>query len=121
MDAIQLVTETHRREILRLVWDHELSAGELADRVERFCITGYRDADSSLKPEPRHQAACPRSDVFERVEDRDADPTASPGQGANVDDNGRWTEEDGSQVVERGLRRSNPGPICGEALHRRWE
>jgi len=34
MDAIQLVTETHRREILRLVWDEELSAGELADQFD---------------------------------------------------------------------------------------
>ena len=34
MDAIQLVTETHRREILRLVWDNELSAGELADKFD---------------------------------------------------------------------------------------
>ena len=30
MDAIQVLTEPHRRELLRLVWDHERSAGELA-------------------------------------------------------------------------------------------
>jgi DNA-binding transcriptional ArsR family regulator len=30
MDALQLVIEPRRREILRLVWDRELSAGDIA-------------------------------------------------------------------------------------------
>jgi len=34
MDAIQVITEPHRRELLRLVWDHEQSAGELAGRFD---------------------------------------------------------------------------------------
>lgn len=32
MDAIQVIGDATRREILRLVWDDELSAGEIADR-----------------------------------------------------------------------------------------
>jgi DNA-binding transcriptional ArsR family regulator len=32
MDALQVVTEPHRREILRAVWDRELSAGDIAAR-----------------------------------------------------------------------------------------
>ncbi len=34
MDAIQVITEPHRRELLRLTWDHEVSAGELAGRFD---------------------------------------------------------------------------------------
>ncbi|WP_370138096.1 ArsR/SmtB family transcription factor [Streptacidiphilus sp. EB103A] len=34
MEAMQIVAEPRRREILRLVWDAELSAGEIADRFE---------------------------------------------------------------------------------------
>lgn len=34
MDAWQIVAEPRRREILRLVWDQELSAGEIADRFD---------------------------------------------------------------------------------------
>lgn len=34
MDAIQVLTEPHRRELLRLVWDDEQSAGELAGRFD---------------------------------------------------------------------------------------
>lgn len=34
MDPIQVVTEPHRREILRLVWDEERSAGDLADQFD---------------------------------------------------------------------------------------
>lgn len=34
MDALQVVSEPRRREILRLVWDRELSAGEIARRFE---------------------------------------------------------------------------------------
>jgi DNA-binding transcriptional ArsR family regulator len=34
MDAMQVVSEPRRREILRLVWDRELSAGEIAGRFE---------------------------------------------------------------------------------------
>nr|WP_134007597.1 metalloregulator ArsR/SmtB family transcription factor [Streptomyces sp. 846.5] len=34
MEAMQAVAEPRRREILRLVWDTELSAGEIADRFE---------------------------------------------------------------------------------------
>jgi len=30
MDALQLISEPHRREILRLVWSEELAAGDLA-------------------------------------------------------------------------------------------
>jgi DNA-binding transcriptional ArsR family regulator len=30
MDALQVVAEPRRREILRLVWSHELAAGEIA-------------------------------------------------------------------------------------------
>ena len=36
MDALQIVTEPHRREILRLVWDRGRPVGEIA---ERFDIT----------------------------------------------------------------------------------
>jgi DNA-binding transcriptional ArsR family regulator len=34
MDALQVVSEPHRREILRLVWDGELSAGDIAARFD---------------------------------------------------------------------------------------
>jgi DNA-binding transcriptional ArsR family regulator len=34
MDALQVVSEPRRREILRLVWDHELSAGEIAGQFD---------------------------------------------------------------------------------------
>jgi DNA-binding transcriptional ArsR family regulator len=34
MDALQVVSEPRRREILRLVWDRELSAGEIAGRFD---------------------------------------------------------------------------------------
>ncbi|MGH2393353.1 MAG: metalloregulator ArsR/SmtB family transcription factor, partial [Candidatus Limnocylindria bacterium] len=34
MDALQVVSQPHRREILRLVWDRELSAGEIADQFD---------------------------------------------------------------------------------------
>jgi DNA-binding transcriptional ArsR family regulator len=34
MDALQVVAEPHRREILRLVWDGELSSGEIASRFD---------------------------------------------------------------------------------------
>lgn len=34
MDAIQVLTEPHRRELLRLIWDDEQSAGELAGRFD---------------------------------------------------------------------------------------
>ena len=34
MDALQIVSEPRRRAILRLVWDRELSAGEIADRFD---------------------------------------------------------------------------------------
>jgi DNA-binding transcriptional ArsR family regulator len=34
MDAVQVIAEPRRREILRLVWDDELSAGEIAARFE---------------------------------------------------------------------------------------
>ncbi len=34
MDAVRAVAEPRRREILRLVWDEELSAGEIADRFD---------------------------------------------------------------------------------------
>lgn len=34
MDVLQLVTEPHRREILRLVWDEELAAGDLASHFD---------------------------------------------------------------------------------------
>jgi DNA-binding transcriptional ArsR family regulator len=34
MDAFQLVSQPQRREILRLVWDRELSAGEIADQFD---------------------------------------------------------------------------------------
>ncbi|MEA2001904.1 MAG: metalloregulator ArsR/SmtB family transcription factor [Actinomycetota bacterium] len=30
MDTMQLISDPHRREILRLVWDEELAAGDLA-------------------------------------------------------------------------------------------
>ena len=30
MDTIQLISDPHRREILRLIWDEELSAGDIA-------------------------------------------------------------------------------------------
>ena len=32
MDALQVVGDPRRREILRLVWDRELGAGEIAGR-----------------------------------------------------------------------------------------
>lgn len=34
MDAWQVIAEPRRREILRLVWDDELSAGEIANRFD---------------------------------------------------------------------------------------
>jgi DNA-binding transcriptional ArsR family regulator len=34
MDALQLVAEPRRQEILRLVWQDELPVGELVDRLE---------------------------------------------------------------------------------------
>ena len=34
MDALQVVAEPRRREILRLVWDRELAAGEIASRFD---------------------------------------------------------------------------------------
>jgi DNA-binding transcriptional ArsR family regulator len=34
MDALQVIGEPRRREILRLVWDRELPAGEIADRFD---------------------------------------------------------------------------------------
>ncbi len=34
MDTIELITQEHRREILRLVWNEEKSAGELADAFD---------------------------------------------------------------------------------------
>lgn len=34
MEAVQAVAEPRRREILRLVWDAELSAGEIAERFD---------------------------------------------------------------------------------------
>lgn len=34
MDAVRVVAEPRRREILRLVWDRELSAGEIAERFD---------------------------------------------------------------------------------------
>lgn len=34
MDALQVVAEPRRREILRLVWDRELPAGEIASRFD---------------------------------------------------------------------------------------
>jgi DNA-binding transcriptional ArsR family regulator len=34
MDAVQIVAEPRRREILRLVWDAERSAGEIADAFD---------------------------------------------------------------------------------------
>ncbi len=34
MDTIELITQEHRREILRLVWTEEKSAGELADAFD---------------------------------------------------------------------------------------
>lgn len=34
MDALQVVAEPRRREILRLVWDRELAAGEIAARFD---------------------------------------------------------------------------------------
>jgi DNA-binding transcriptional ArsR family regulator len=34
MDAMQVVSEPRRREILRLVWERELSAGEIAGRFD---------------------------------------------------------------------------------------
>lgn len=34
MDALQVVAEPRRREILRLVWDQELSAGDIAARFD---------------------------------------------------------------------------------------
>jgi DNA-binding transcriptional ArsR family regulator len=34
MDALQVIGDPRRREILRLVWDRELSAGEIADRFD---------------------------------------------------------------------------------------
>ena len=34
MDALQVVAEPRRREILRLVWDRELSAGQIAQSFD---------------------------------------------------------------------------------------
>lgn len=34
MDALQVVAEPRRREILRLVWDAEVSAGDIASHVD---------------------------------------------------------------------------------------
>ncbi|MGH8958778.1 MAG: ArsR/SmtB family transcription factor [Acidimicrobiia bacterium] len=34
MDSLQVIAEPRRREILSLVWDQEMSAGEIADRFE---------------------------------------------------------------------------------------
>src|SRR5947207_8478906 len=34
MDALQVVAEPRRREILRLVWDRELSSGEIAGQFD---------------------------------------------------------------------------------------
>jgi DNA-binding transcriptional ArsR family regulator len=34
VDAVQVVAEPRRREILRLIWDDELSAGDIAARFE---------------------------------------------------------------------------------------
>jgi DNA-binding transcriptional ArsR family regulator len=34
MDALQVIAEPRRREILRLVWDEEASAGEIAARFD---------------------------------------------------------------------------------------
>ncbi|MCP3816873.1 metalloregulator ArsR/SmtB family transcription factor [Streptomyces sp. A3M-1-3] len=34
MDAVQAIAEPRRREILRLIWDDELPAGEIAARFE---------------------------------------------------------------------------------------
>lgn len=34
MDAFQVVAEPRRRAILRLVWDHELAAGDIAARFD---------------------------------------------------------------------------------------
>lgn len=34
MDPLQAIAEPHRRRILGLVWDRELSASEIADRFE---------------------------------------------------------------------------------------
>ncbi|MFF9013610.1 ArsR/SmtB family transcription factor [Streptomyces sp. NPDC014870] len=34
MDAVQVIAEPRRREILRLIWDDELSAGDIAARFE---------------------------------------------------------------------------------------
>ncbi|MGW1887401.1 ArsR/SmtB family transcription factor [Streptomyces sp. NPDC001970] len=34
MDAVRAIAEPRRREILRLVWDAELSAGEIAERFD---------------------------------------------------------------------------------------
>ncbi|MGR4880495.1 ArsR/SmtB family transcription factor [Streptomyces sp. LARHCF249] len=34
MDSVRAVAEPRRREILRLVWDAELSAGEIAERFD---------------------------------------------------------------------------------------
>lgn len=34
MDALQIVAEPRRREILRLVWRHEHSAGQIASRFD---------------------------------------------------------------------------------------
>lgn len=34
MDALQVISEPRRREILRLVWDRELSSGDIAGRFD---------------------------------------------------------------------------------------
>jgi DNA-binding transcriptional ArsR family regulator len=34
LDALQVVAEPRRREILRLVWDRELAAGDIASRFD---------------------------------------------------------------------------------------
>jgi DNA-binding transcriptional ArsR family regulator len=34
MDALQVIAEPRRREILALVWDQEMAAGDIADRFD---------------------------------------------------------------------------------------
>ena len=34
MDTIQVIAEPRRREILSLIWDDELAAGDIADRFD---------------------------------------------------------------------------------------
>ncbi|MGI9539909.1 MAG: ArsR/SmtB family transcription factor [Miltoncostaeaceae bacterium] len=61
-DPLQIVAEPHRREILRLVWDAELSAGEIARRfdVSFGAVSQHlgvlRDAGLvTVRPEGRHR------------------------------------------------------------------